>query len=77
MSGMSGRRYTRDGRPGLVPESGDRLLMLARLMRVPRLWAERRAFRNRLATMDPHLWADIGLDERTVQEELAKPFWRP
>ncbi|WP_245986546.1 DUF1127 domain-containing protein [Azospirillum thermophilum] len=51
--------------------------LLVRLMRMPRLWAERRAYRNRLATMDPHLWADIGLDERTVREELGKPFWRP
>ncbi|AWK86427.1 hypothetical protein DEW08_09390 [Azospirillum thermophilum] len=67
MSGMQRRTHLRDGR----------LPLLVRLMRMPRLWAERRAYRNRLATMDPHLWADIGLDERTVREELGKPFWRP
>ena len=38
---------------------------------------QRRAQRQLLARLDPHLLRDIGLDATTAAEECAKPFWRP
>lgn len=45
--------------------------------RLPWIWRERRELRRELARMDAHLWADLGFDEATAQDEMAKPFWVP
>ncbi|MER9949316.1 DUF1127 domain-containing protein [Mesorhizobium sp. M0047] len=45
-----------------------------------RSWRERIRFRWQLRQMsndNPHLIDDIGLTKREVEEEIAKPFWRP
>ncbi|MER9584027.1 DUF1127 domain-containing protein [Mesorhizobium sp. M0276] len=45
-----------------------------------RSWRERIRFRWQLRQMsndNPYLIDDIGLTKREVEEEIAKPFWRP
>jgi uncharacterized protein YjiS (DUF1127 family) len=37
----------------------------------------RRAQRQCLAQLDPHLLRDIGLDAVVAAQECAKPIWRP
>ena len=39
-------------------------------------WHQRAVQRHQLAMLDDHLLKDIGLDRRTVEAEVAKPFWR-
>lgn len=40
-------------------------------------WQRRADMRHRLANMEPHLRADIGLDAAAIDAEIAKPFWQP
>jgi uncharacterized protein YjiS (DUF1127 family) len=46
------------------------------LMRLPRLWLERHAWRKELATLDAEQIRDCGFNPRDVRREAAKPFWR-
>lgn len=39
-------------------------------------WETRRLTRRRLATLDPHLLKDIGIDAISAAREAEKPFWR-
>lgn len=39
-------------------------------------WELRRKTRARLATLDTHLLADIGLTAHEAEQESARPFWR-
>ncbi len=39
-------------------------------------WQRRADERNRLATLDPRLLADMGISEATAAREAAIPFWR-
>jgi uncharacterized protein YjiS (DUF1127 family) len=43
------------------------------------IWSERTRVRwdlERMSKDNPHLIADIGLTQRQVEAEIAKPFWR-
>jgi uncharacterized protein YjiS (DUF1127 family) len=39
-------------------------------------WQRRAAERDRLATLDPRLLADMGISEAAAAREAAIPFWR-
>ncbi|WP_442578708.1 DUF1127 domain-containing protein [Mesorhizobium sp. ASY16-5R] len=52
---------------------------LATLLNLLATWEERRRFRWELeqkSKASPHLIDDIGLTERQVEAEVAKPFWQ-
>lgn len=52
----------------------------AMLRRTLATWCRRMRLRRELARKlkgDPHLIDDIGLTRRQVEDEIAKPFWRP
>lgn len=49
---------------------------LFRLAQTVADWEDRRLTRRRLATLDAHLLADIGLSAEAADAECAKPFWR-
>lgn len=40
-------------------------------------WQDRARQRHRLGEMDDHLLRDIGLSRADLEQEVAKPFWRP
>jgi uncharacterized protein YjiS (DUF1127 family) len=46
------------------------------LLRLPRLWLKRRAWRKELADLDAEQMRDCGFNPLDVQREAAKPFWR-
>jgi uncharacterized protein YjiS (DUF1127 family) len=46
------------------------------LLRLPRLWLKRHAWRRELAALDTEQMKDCGFDPLDVQREAAKPFWR-
>jgi uncharacterized protein YjiS (DUF1127 family) len=46
------------------------------LLRLPRLWLERRAWRKELADLDTEQMRDCGFNPLDVGREAAKPFWR-
>ncbi|MGQ9371264.1 DUF1127 domain-containing protein [Azospirillum sp. ST 5-10] len=48
---------------------------VARVLRLPATWRERRDLRRALARMSPHHRDDIGFDEAAAEREIAKPFW--
>ena len=57
--------------------------IVAGLSRLPRTlvetlltWQRRADERNRLATLDPRLLADMGISEAAAAREAAIPFWR-
>ncbi len=57
--------------------------IVAELSRLPRLlvetlltWQRRADERDRLATLDPRLLADMGISEAAAAREAAIPFWR-
>ncbi len=39
-------------------------------------WQRRAEERDRLATLDPRLLADMGISEAAAAQEAAIPFWR-
>ena len=49
---------------------------LQRLLRVLRLWLDRRAWRRELAALDADQMRDCGFNPVDVRIEAAKPFWR-
>jgi uncharacterized protein YjiS (DUF1127 family) len=51
--------------------------VLARVLTVVRVAAQRRRERRQLAALDQHLLRDIGLDAQTAESECSKPFWKP
>ncbi|CUH77266.1 DUF1127 domain-containing protein [Tropicibacter naphthalenivorans] len=38
-------------------------------------WSTRRATRNALKTIEPHLLDDIGLTRQQAMDEAHRPFW--
>ncbi len=48
----------------------------ATLLRLPRLWLKRHAWRKELAALDAERMRDCGFNPLDVQREAAKPFWR-
>ncbi len=61
--------------------------IVAELLRLPRTlartlvgtlltWQRRAEERDRLATLDPRLLADMGISEAAAAREAAIPFWR-
>jgi uncharacterized protein YjiS (DUF1127 family) len=46
------------------------------LLRLPRLWLLRSAWRRELAALDAGQLRDCGLDPLAVRREANKPFWR-
>ncbi len=57
--------------------------IVAGLLRLPRTlvetlltWQRRADERDRLATLDPRLLADMGISEAEAAREAAIPFWR-
>ncbi len=57
--------------------------IVAGLSRLPRTlvetlltWQRRAHERDRLATLDPRLLADMGISEAAAAREAAIPFWR-
>ncbi len=57
--------------------------LVAGLARLPRTlvgtlltWQRRAGERDRLATLDPRLLADMGISEAAAAREAAIPFWR-
>jgi uncharacterized protein YjiS (DUF1127 family) len=46
------------------------------LLRLPRLWLKRHAWRKELAGLDAEQMRDCGFNPLDVQREAAKPFWR-
>ncbi|MER9135685.1 DUF1127 domain-containing protein [Mesorhizobium sp. M0830] len=71
-------------RPGtsVGPESRRLLTTLRSIITTlrERSWRERIRFRWQLRQVsndNPYLIDDIGLTKREVEEEIAKPFWRP
>jgi uncharacterized protein YjiS (DUF1127 family) len=51
--------------------------VIARVLTVVRVAAQRRRERRQLAALDQHLLRDIGLDAQTAESECSKPFWKP
>jgi uncharacterized protein YjiS (DUF1127 family) len=51
--------------------------LVGRLVKVLMRANERRAQRQMLARLDPHLLRDVGIDASVAAAECAKPFWRP
>ena len=49
---------------------------LSRVGKILGTWHRRAAQRHQLAMLDEHMLKDIGLDRRTAEAEIAKPFWR-
>jgi uncharacterized protein YjiS (DUF1127 family) len=47
-----------------------------KLLRLLRLWFERRAWRSELAALDAEQMRDCGFNPLDVRREAAKPFWR-
>src|SRR3954467_2769267 len=41
-----------------------------------RVWRRRRAERRELATLDPRMLRDVGLDPGSFDYEASQPFWR-
>lgn len=39
-------------------------------------WQRRAEMRHRLASLDDHMLADMGLTRADVDAEVTKPFWR-
>ncbi len=53
------------------------LLRLSRtLVETLLTWQRRAVERNRLATLEPRLLADMGISEAAAAREAAIPFWR-
>ncbi len=57
--------------------------IVAELLRLPRTlvgtlltWQRRADERDRLASLDPRLLADMGISEGAAAREAAIPFWR-
>ena len=46
------------------------------LLRLPRLWLERHAWRKELADLDTEQMRDCGFNPLDVRREAVKPFWR-
>ena len=40
-------------------------------------WQARANERRQLGELEPHLLQDLGLSRDAVNQEIAKPFWRP
>ncbi len=49
---------------------------LVNAWRILLLWQARAAVRHRLADLEPHQLADMGLTRADVIAECSKPFWR-
>jgi uncharacterized protein YjiS (DUF1127 family) len=49
---------------------------IQKLLRLLRLWLDRRAWRRELATLDAGQMRDCGFNPVEVRLEAAKPFWR-
>ena len=47
-----------------------------RLLRLLRLWLQRRAWRKELAALDAERMRDCGFNPVEVRLEANKPFWR-
>lgn len=45
-------------------------------LNTPVVWLRRMRLRNELASIDPHLLRDVGLDPVSVRRESEKPFWQ-
>lgn len=54
------------------PESWDILGLMIRVSE----WRMRAHTRAQLARLSPERWADLGLNEASVHEELNKSFWQ-
>jgi|ADGO01.1.fsa_nt_gi uncharacterized protein YjiS (DUF1127 family) len=65
-----GRASARKARAGLVPS-------LTRMLEWVETLAERYRQRRALSAMDDRLLRDMGLTRADVEQETAKPFWRP
>ena len=50
--------------------------VLQRLLRLLRLWLDRRAWRKELAALDAEQMRDCGFNPVEVRLEATKPFWR-
>jgi uncharacterized protein YjiS (DUF1127 family) len=57
----------RDGWIGLVGYAIERLLE----------WSERAQARRMLALAGERAWADLGRSRGTIEDEIAKPCWKP
>ncbi|WP_246251808.1 DUF1127 domain-containing protein [Allomesorhizobium camelthorni] len=67
------------GTPAEPAEVPRRHSSLATLRSIIATWEERKRFRWELKQMsknNPHLIDDIGLTQRQVEAEIAKPFWQ-
>lgn len=49
---------------------------LSGLWQVASVWVGRHRSRQALASLDPHLLRDIGMDSEGAAAEVAKPFWQ-
>jgi len=47
-----------------------------KMLRLLRLWLDRRAWRRELAALDADQMRDCGFNPVDVRIEAAKPFWR-
>ena len=48
----------------------------ANWLTTPVVWLRRIRLRAELASIDPRLLEDVGIDSAVVREESRKPFWR-
>lgn len=50
--------------------------LVSTLFSIVGAWRKNHRTRRHLAELPEHLWDDIGLDHRQIQNETQKPFWR-
>jgi len=50
--------------------------MFQKVIRTTRTWKQRRNDRASLATMEPRILRDMGLNQMQAMREARKPFWR-
>ncbi len=50
--------------------------MFQKVIRTTRTWKQRRTDRASLATMEPRILRDMGMNQMQAMQEARKPFWR-
>ena len=61
---------------GFLPSFGRSNGTLASLLKTISAWDSRSRQRRKLAEMEDHLLADLGISRREAAIEAAKPFWQ-
>lgn len=50
--------------------------MFQRVIKTTKTWKQRRTERASLASMEPRILRDMGINQMQAMQEARKPFWR-